>query len=97
MEHVIVERDFDEPMDAAQIAAMKMDSMSCLDAHRVRHLESFLSADGRRMICHFHAPDAESVRLVFRQLNSPAARIWTATVLAETEGSATDSGQTCGA
>ncbi len=41
--------------------------LGCLEVHRVQWLRSYLATDGRRMLCMYRAPDAESVRLVLRQ------------------------------
>jgi hypothetical protein len=35
---------------------------ACLEQHRARWLQTFLSSDARRMTCVFEAPDAEAVR-----------------------------------
>lgn len=90
MEHVVVERLFEEPVTKAQMVAMRKRGKWCLDAHRVRYLQGFLSADGRRMVCHFEAPDTESVRLVNRQIGAPFERVWTAQVLAPVEETVSD-------
>ena len=55
--------------------------MGCFQIHRVRLLRSYLSADRLRMICLYHAPDAESVRVAQRQSGLPADRAWTAAAL----------------
>ena len=80
MEHVIVERVFAEPVEAADLKAAIEKVQSCLDAHRVRHLRSCLSLDGLRMICEYEAPDAESVRIANLRSGSRFERIWTAKI-----------------
>jgi hypothetical protein len=52
----------------------------CLDLHRVHWQESFIAAESQRQICHFRAPDAESVRMAFRQAGVIVDTIWTGTV-----------------
>lgn len=52
----------------------------CLDAHGVEWRQSFLATDGRRMLCWFSAPDAESARLAFRQAGGAAGPLWPGTV-----------------
>lgn len=81
MEHVIVERVFADPIQAADVYASMAQGHGCLDAHRVRHLRSCLSLDGLRMICEYEAPDAESVRTANLRMGSRFERIWTAKVI----------------
>ena len=79
MEHVIVERSFDEPLEVDPIDLAKKGA-SCMEMHNMRYLRAYLSSDKKRMICVFEAPDAESVRIANRQLKMPFERVWTATV-----------------
>ena len=81
MEHVIAERVYAEPVDVAKIAAALRTGHPCLDTYRVRHLRTYVSMDGKRLICEYEAPDAEAVRAVSQRLRIPYERIWTATVL----------------
>jgi hypothetical protein len=53
----------------------------CLALHGVRHLVSYVTPDGRRMICVFEAPDAEAVRRAARQLGLALDNVWPATVV----------------
>ena len=48
--------------------------------HRVNWEESFLSADGQKLFCHFSAPDAESVRIALRQLDADMRVHWPGTI-----------------
>jgi hypothetical protein len=80
VEHVISERSFVEPISFADIEAMAERASWCFDLHHVGYRRSFLSLDGRRMVCHFEAPDAESVRNALRQLDKPFERVWTASI-----------------
>lgn len=80
MEHVIVERSFETPVTPEQVDESLARNAGCLVAHRVRHLRTSVSADGKRMICEFHAPDAESVRLANDRLGLSYERVWTARV-----------------
>lgn len=77
---VLVERELPEPATADHVAHMMAEAAGCLARHRVAHLASFLARDGRRMVCAFAAPDAESVRIANRQGGIPLARAWPATV-----------------
>ena len=80
MECVVLERQLDPPIRLEDVRAMEAQSLWCLEQHRVRHVTSLLSSDGRRLTCSFAAPDAESVRSVVRRLDVPYRRIWPATV-----------------
>ncbi len=80
MELVIVERIFPTPIDPAQLRATVENNQGCLDLHGVHYLRSYVSSDGLRVVCLFEAPDAESVRIVNRQVGMPYERIWTATI-----------------
>ena len=82
MEHVIVERTFAAPVEPARIEDMKRTHAWCFQQNRVRFVESYLSVDGKRMICIYEAPDAESVRRLNRQAALPYDAIWTAVPIA---------------
>jgi hypothetical protein len=80
MEHVVVERVFDEPVDFDEVQALEDRNAWCLELHRIRFLRTYFSSDRRRMICVYEAPDAESVRLANRQAGMPFERVWTASI-----------------
>ena len=82
MAKVILEQRFDErPFDAERYRQAQTDNAWCLKAHDVSHVLSYVSSDGRRMICVFDAPDAEAVRRVSAQLGYSFDSVWSATVL----------------
>ena len=72
----LVGRRFDEPVTMESIQAIEYANRNCLEAHRVRFLRSFFSADHRRMLCLYEAPDAESVRLAQQQAGMPMETVW---------------------
>ena len=78
MEKVVVERTFETPVDLRAVDKTMARSGWCLDVHRVRFVEGFLSADGKRMVCIYEAPDAESVRVANREMGAPFDHVWTA-------------------
>ena len=81
MSIVVLERRFDPALRLDDVEAMGSESAWCLEQHRVDHLFSLLSADGRDLICTFTAPDAEALRRVLQQLGETQAyRAWSATV-----------------
>lgn len=61
----------------------------CFNLHRVEWAQSFVSADGGRMLCWYKAPDAESVRLAMRQLGADMDGVWPGTVLGAGRGGST--------
>jgi hypothetical protein len=74
--NVMVERAFDHPVGVAEIQALEDAGAGCLQTHRVRFLRTFSALDGRRMLCLYRAPDAESVRLAQHQAGVPLERVW---------------------
>lgn len=90
MELVIVEREFPEPVTFDEVQEAENHNVWCLELHRVQFVRTYFSADRRRMICLYEAPDAESVRLAQEKAGLPFVRIWTTTVheLPEDTGSA---------
>jgi hypothetical protein len=79
-EHVVVERVFPEPLQRDFVVNAIRQGAWCLDMHSVSHVESYLSTDGLQMVCHFRAPDAESVRLASCQAGIPYTDVWTASL-----------------
>lgn len=76
MTRVVVTRAFEEPVSVAAVQAKEDAAAHCLDTYRVRYLRTFFSKDGRRMVCVYEAPDAESVRLAQHQAGMPVDQIW---------------------
>src|SRR5262245_43859162 len=85
MELVLVERRFDRPVTFEEIQALESKGAWCLTAHEVRFIKTFFSRDGRRMLCLYEAPDAESVRLAENQANVPFERVWSCAKLQKNE------------
>ncbi len=80
MADVFVERLFDPPLDEEEARALAEVTSECRMLHRVEWRESYLSSDGRRMLCHFQAPDGEAVRTAFRQSREALHALWPATL-----------------
>jgi hypothetical protein len=74
--NVLVERTFDEPVMFKQIQSVAESGAWCLEAHHVRYARTFFSADRKRMLCLYEAPDAESVRLAQREAAMPVDTVW---------------------
>jgi hypothetical protein len=86
METVIVEREFDEPQAVELLAQLEAGVSWCLEMHRVRPLHSYVSRDGRRMICVYEAPDAEAVRRVQETAKMPFRAVWSADLFPDPDG-----------
>ena len=80
MSNVFLDRQFENPLSDDDLVAMARDSSACFDLHRVDWQESFLSEDRTRLICHYRAPDAESVRTALRSLDADMRVHWPGTV-----------------
>jgi hypothetical protein len=79
-EVVVVERELAAPFSPEQAVRLIEAGRGCMELHRTALRVSHLARDGRRMICVYTAPDAESVRLVNRQADMPVSRVWRARV-----------------
>jgi len=76
MATVVVERSFGEPTTVEALQGVEDAGAWCLDLYKVIFLRSLFSADCKRMLCLYQAPDAESVRLAQQQAKMPVDRIW---------------------
>lgn len=74
--NVLVARSFDTPVALESVQAIEDAGAWCLEAHHVRFARTLFSADHRRMLCLYEAPDAESVRLAQRQAGMPLDDVW---------------------
>lgn len=52
----------------------------CLDLHGIHRERSYLARDGQRILCHFRAPDAESLRIALRVAGIDYDALWTGAV-----------------
>ena len=48
----------------------------CLALHRVELLRTMSSVNSERLLCHFRAPDVESVRMALRRADYGIGAIW---------------------
>ena len=74
--NVLVSRRFEEPVAFEEVQAAEQAGASCLLTHRVKRVRTYLSADRRRMISLYQAPDAESVRLALQAASISVERVW---------------------
>ena len=80
MTDVIVERDLTPPLTAEQFPAMAKQGANCLKLYNIDWVESYLSADGASLVCHFIAPDTETTRTAVRQTGSDLKAAWPGTL-----------------
>jgi hypothetical protein len=74
--NVLVERSFDDGVALQDIQDIEDAGTLCLEIRDVRFLRTFFSADRKRMICLYEAPDAESVRQAQREAGVPFDEAW---------------------
>lgn len=77
--NVVVLRCFDDPVAIEDIQALEDAGAWCLEARSVKFIRSFFSLDRKRMLCLYHAPDAESVRQAQQQADMPLEKVWAIT------------------
>lgn len=80
--NVIVERSFAAPVRFDDIEALEREKGWCLAAHRVTPICSYVSLDGKRMLCFYEAPDAEAVRIAQREAAMPVDTVWAGALIA---------------
>lgn len=56
------------------------EAAGCSELFKVRWQESFVAEGGRRLVCHFIAPDAEAVRMTLRCANVRVEAVWSGSV-----------------
>lgn len=77
---IVVERLLPQPFDEAAIRDAVAGGAWCLQQYGCRIVWTYLSGDGRRCLCVFGAPDAESVRQAQKRMGMPYEAAWPATV-----------------
>ncbi|HEX6199272.1 MAG TPA: nickel-binding protein [Thermoanaerobaculia bacterium] len=82
MARIVVERSFPEPLEETDLELANARLGPCLVQFGARHVRSLVAPDGRRTLCEFEGPDAESVRMANRMAEVPFERVWTARVFA---------------
>ncbi len=75
---LIAETTYDPPLTDALRLADQERLTPCMELRDVRWLHSYESADRRRKVCVFEAPDAEAVRESLRSARIAFDRIWPA-------------------
>jgi hypothetical protein len=77
---IVVERVLPRPFDEPAIRRSVAEGAWCLQQYGCRIVWTYLSPDGRRCLCVFGAPDAESVRQSQRRMGMPYEAAWPASV-----------------
>ena len=78
--NVLIERTFPEPLPHSEVEKSEQEGW-CLKAYRVAFVRTYVSADHRRLICLYRAPDAESVRMATRYMWMPVDDVWAFTAI----------------
>jgi hypothetical protein len=76
-EIIVVEQVFDPPLTDEEHSRIGKRIDSCAEMRNARWMRSYLSADRKRMVCEFEAPDAQSVREAYRTAGVVFERVWT--------------------
>jgi len=77
---MVVEQTFEKPLTTDELNDMAKRVDPCLEAHGAKWMRSYISADRKRLICEFEAPDAEAVRTSMRSAEVSFDRVWSAEV-----------------
>jgi hypothetical protein len=77
---IIVERDLNPPVTAQEVLAMAQQGTPCLKLYGIDWVESYLSASGKSLVCHFISPDTETTRTAIRQTGSDFRAVWAGTL-----------------
>jgi len=80
MPGVVVEQVFDPPLTDEEHGRIGKRIDTCAEMRGARWMRSYLSADRKRLVCEFDAPDAQSVRDAYRAAGVAFDRVWGAEV-----------------
>lgn len=78
---IVVETDYDPPIDQALWDKLAEQSAPCMNERNVIWKRTYLSRDRRRSICELEAADAETVRAAYQRGNVPYSNIWSAEMI----------------
>lgn len=78
---IVVERSFDAPHTEADMLLVKQRMAPCLAAYQVSWKRTVVSADRRRVVCEYEAPDTETVRRIQHEAGAQFDRIWIGEVI----------------
>lgn len=81
MARIVVERSFETPQSEADMKLVANRERPCLAAYDVTWKRSLISADRKRMVCEYEAPDAETMRRIQREAGAQFDRVWVGEVV----------------
>jgi hypothetical protein len=81
MPRIVVERSFATPQSDEDMKIVADRERPCLAAYEVTWTRSLISADRKRMVCEYEAPDAETLRRIQREAGARFDRVWAGTVV----------------
>ena len=76
LQRIVVERSFDEPHTDADMRLVQGRMRPCLEAYQVSWKRTVVSADRKRVLCEYEAPDTETVRRIQHEAGAQFDRIW---------------------
>ncbi|MBZ2168833.1 DUF4242 domain-containing protein [Marinobacter sp. F4216] len=77
---VIVERFYETPLSDEDVMQLARELDGCLSLYGIEWQQSFLGSNSKDMICHFRAPDLESLRRALRQSGSNFLTSWSSSM-----------------
>ena len=80
MADVFVECNVEASLNGHDMGHLAHETKECRALYRVQFEESFSEKKGVRLICHFSAPDAESVRMALRCSGVDINSVWAGTI-----------------
>lgn len=83
---IMVIEKFDPPIDLSQGSPVADKVSPCLPAYDAHWLSSYIASDGTQCVCVYEAPDAESMRRIYRTADVPFEAVWAATPLHRSAG-----------
>lgn len=80
MTDIVIQSEHDPALTPDQLGRLIEQAGNCLETHRVHWRALMISEEGTRLFCHLQGPDAESVRIAFRQAGLRPGALWPARV-----------------
>ena len=81
LQRIVVERSFDAPHTEADMMLVKGRMQPCLAAYQVSWKRTVVSADRKRVVCEYEAPDTDTVRRIQHEAGAQFDRIWLGEVI----------------
>ena len=81
LHRIVVERSYDTPHTEADMMLVSDRMRPCLEAYQVSWKRTVVSADRKRIVCEYEAPDTETVRRIQREAGAQFERVWIGDVI----------------